>query len=405
MKFIALLLALLSIASAEKWAVLVSGSNYYWNYRHQADVAHAYHILIQNGYKPENVIVFSSNDCVYDKSNPFPGALYNHPGDDSINYYEGLVTDYEGEKATPENYLKVLSGDETAGGKVLKTTAEDTIFLAYFDHGGPDIVAFPAGGYLYRDYLEETILEMKSKKMYKKIVYYMEACYSGSMFVGFEEGDLIYALTAANPHESSYEYYCEDEAVVKGVNLGTCLGDEFSVHWMENVDEGNLNQTFKEHAEYLVDAVKLSHVSKFGDMSFQNEPISEVFEGDLAHLKVNRTYEKTKGVRGNIYLSKLNFYKRQMTTTNSRETQMEYYKELDLINRVDKYFEELVAKMKKFGKIVDILPIDGPIHNMDCYRKSIDYVESKLSQSDYMMKYFPTLASMCEQYNETPAYL
>ena len=78
---------------------------------------------------------------------------------------------------------------------------------------------------------------------------------------------------------------------------------------------------------------------------------------------------------------------------------------MDLINRVDKYFEELIAKMKKFGKIVDILPIDGPIHNMDCYRKSIDYVESKLSQSDYMMKYFPTLASMCEQYNETPAYL
>ena len=405
MKILILILALLAVSSAEKWAVLVAGSKDYWNYRHQADVAHAYRILIQNGYKPEHVILLSANDNVNHQFNPFPGTLYNHPGDNPINYYDGLVVDYEGEQVTAENYLKVLTGDESAGGKVLKSTAEDTVFLAFFDHGSPDLVCFPYGDYLYRQDLEKAFATMKEKKMYKKAVYYMEACYSGSMFANLEKDGLIYGLTAANATESSYAIFCDLDAHVKNIIMGTCLGDEFSVHWMENVDEGNLTQTFKEHAEYLVDVVKESHVSKFGDMSFQNEPISEVFEGDLAHLKVNRTYEKTKGVRGNIYLSKLNFYKRQMATTNSREAQTEYYKELDLINRVDKYFEELIAKMKKFGKIVDILPIPGPIHNMDCYRKSIDYVESKLSQSDYMMKYFPTLASMCEQYNETPAYL
>ena len=51
MKILILILALLAVSSAEKWAVLVAGSKDYWNYRHQADVAHAYHILIQNGYK------------------------------------------------------------------------------------------------------------------------------------------------------------------------------------------------------------------------------------------------------------------------------------------------------------------------------------------------------------------
>ena len=404
MKFIVLLLALLAVASADKWAVLVSGSEGYWNYRHQADVAHAYHILIQNGYKPENVILFTANDAADDQYNPFPGTLYNHPGDDPINYNEDLVIDYEGEKATVENYLKVLTGDESAGSKVLKSTSEDIIFLAYFDHGGDDIVAFPSGPYLYRQDLEKAFATMKEKKMYKKIVYYMEACHSGSMFTGLAKDDLIYALTAASPDESSWAYYCGDAAVVKGKNLGTCLGDEFSVKWMENVDEGNLKQTFEEHAAYITDAVKKSHVNKYGDMSFQSDPISEVFEGDLAHLKLNKKYEKTESIRGDIYLNKLNFFKRQMATTNSREAQTEYYKELDLINKVDKYFEELVAKMKKFGKIVDILPT-GPVQNLQCYKDSINFVENKFGRSDYMMKYFHTLASMCEQYNETPAYL
>ena len=404
MKFIALLLAFLAIASAEKWAVLVAGSMGYWNYRHQADLAHAYHILIQNGYKPENVIVFSANDIPTDPYNPFRDTLYNHPGDDPINYNENFVVDYELNDASVANYIKVLTGDESAGNKVLKSTSEDIIFLAYFDHGNDDVVTFPVGGYLYREDLEKAFQTMREKKMFKKVVYYMEACHSGSMFVNLEKDGGIYGLTAANPDESSWAYYCDDEAVVKGKNLNTCLGDEFAVHWMENVDEGNLNQTFKEHAEYLISAVKKSHVSKYGDMSFQDDPISEVFEGDLAHIKMNKKHEATKGVRGDIYLNKLNFFKRQMARSNAREFQDEYNKELDLINRVDKYFNDLVAKMKQYGKIVDILPT-GPIRNSQCYRKSIEFVENKFGRSDYMMKYFHTLASMCEQYNETPAYL
>ena len=404
MKFIALLFALLAVASAEKWAVIVAGSVSYWNYRHQADAAHAYHILIQNGYKPENIIVFSGNDVPNSVCNPFPGTLYNHPGDDPINYNENFVVDYEGGDADSITYLKVLVGDPTAGGKVLKSTAEDTVFLAYFDHGSEDLIGFPVGGYLYRKGLEDAFATMKEKKMHKKVIYYMEACHSGSMFVNLEKDGGIYGLTAANATESSWAYYCDDEAVVKGKNLNTCLGDEFAVHWMENVDEGNLNQTFEEHAEYLKNAVKQSHVSKYGDMSFQSDPISEVFEGDLAHLKMNKKHEATKGIRGDIYLNKLNYFKRQMATTNSREAQAEYYKELDLINRVDKYFNELISRMKTLGHNVDVHPTK-PIENDQCYMKSIDFVENKFGRSDYMMKYFYILGTMCEEVKDAMTYL
>ena len=39
------------------YAVLVAGSNGYINYRHQSDVFHAYHILLNNGMPAENIIV------------------------------------------------------------------------------------------------------------------------------------------------------------------------------------------------------------------------------------------------------------------------------------------------------------------------------------------------------------
>lgn len=42
-------------------------------------------------------------------------------------------------------------------------------------------------------------------------------------------GSVVYAVTAANPHESSYACYYDEK-------LETYLGDVFSVNWMENVD-------------------------------------------------------------------------------------------------------------------------------------------------------------------------
>lgn len=42
MKALAVLAILLVAVSADNYAVLVAGSNEFYNYRHQADVCHAY---------------------------------------------------------------------------------------------------------------------------------------------------------------------------------------------------------------------------------------------------------------------------------------------------------------------------------------------------------------------------
>jgi legumain len=47
---------------AANWAVLVAGSNGWMNYRHQADVCHAYQILHKNGIPDSNIIVMMYDD-------------------------------------------------------------------------------------------------------------------------------------------------------------------------------------------------------------------------------------------------------------------------------------------------------------------------------------------------------
>lgn len=81
-------------------------------------------------------------------------------------------------------------------------------------------------------------------------------------------------MTAANSQESSWGTYCD----VKNM---PCLGDEFSVNWMEDSDKENLNtETLTKQVQIVRSETKKSHVTEFGDTTtIPNEDVS-CFQGD-----------------------------------------------------------------------------------------------------------------------------
>lgn len=63
----------------------------------------------------------------------------------------------------------------------------------------------------------------------------MEACESGSIFEGVMPKDLdIYVTTASNAQESSFGTYCPGMDPSPPPEYITCLGDLYSVAWMED---------------------------------------------------------------------------------------------------------------------------------------------------------------------------
>lgn len=67
------------------------------------------------------------------------------------------------------------------------------------------------------------------------MVMYIEACEAGSMFEGMLNDKLnIYTTTAANAHESSWATYCPGMSPAAPAGFTTCLGDLYSISWMEN---------------------------------------------------------------------------------------------------------------------------------------------------------------------------
>ena len=89
----------------ELWVLLVAGSNGWFNYRHQADVCHAYQIVHAHGVPDDHIIVMMYDDIAYNIENPTPGKIINHPKGTDV--YQGVPKDYACGSVRPDIFLQV----------------------------------------------------------------------------------------------------------------------------------------------------------------------------------------------------------------------------------------------------------------------------------------------------------
>ncbi|BFY98330.1 hypothetical protein BsWGS_01370 [Bradybaena similaris] len=259
--------ATINVDARKNWALLIAGSAGYDNYRHQADICHAYQIVHKAGIPDEQVVVMMYNDIAENKENPYKSNIINKP--DGPNVYPGVLKDYTGKEVTAKTFLAVLQGDKEAiynqlgrNGKVINSGPDDYVFVYFADHGAPGILGMPNPPYLKARELNEALKKMHTQKKFAKLTFYVEACESGSVFDKLLPKDInIYVTTAANPDESSYACYYDDKRQ-------TYLGDVYSVKWMENTDASDLHtETLETQFKKVKEETKTSHVQQYGDLA------------------------------------------------------------------------------------------------------------------------------------------
>ena len=415
----ALVAILTPVAAAEKYAVIAAGSSGFMNYRHQADACHAYHLMVQSGVPAENIILMMQDDVANSSENPFPGQLFNKPGENPPDVYKGCKVDYSGDIVTGDLFQQVLTGDaKKAKGKVLKSGPSDTVFVNFVDHGGPGIIAFPNGPVFTVKQLSQTLKTMQSKHMFKQMVFYMEACESGSMFPDLQEDSKILAVTASNADESSWGTYCGDDAMVKGKNVGSCLGDLFSVNWMQDDDLGKYSsETFQSQIDKVTKLTNKSHVCSFGDKSFVDETIGSVETMAAAAGSLSATTpDATQGAvdARDIYLtqamwawtraadeeSKQKAWKRLVGVMKDREADEALFAGLATAACADVNPEDLIQCEKKFFsdrmKMSDMDCHHDLAHAVHEHCPASEFHNSAGGWNGFNMKFAQVLLNMCE---------
>ncbi|BFG18173.1 hypothetical protein CerSpe_044470 [Prunus speciosa] len=402
-----------------RWAVLIAGSNGYWNYRHQADICHAYQILKKGGLKDENIVVFMYDDIAYNEENPRPGVIINSPHGDDV--YKGVPKDYTGDDVTVNNFFAAILGNKTAltggTGKVVDSGPDDHIFIYYSDHGGPGILGMPTSPYIYANDLIEVLKKKHAAGTYKSLVFYLEACESGSIFEGLlPEGLNIFATTASNAEESSWGTYCPGEYPSPPPEYETCLGDLYSVAWMEDSDVHNLRSETL-HQQYELVKTRTandnsgfgSHVMQYGDVGLSKDNLF-VYMGtnpaneNYTFLGENSLRPSTKAVNqrdADLVHFWHKYRKAPEGSPRKIQAQKDFVEAMSHRMHMDqtmKLIGKLLFGIKKGPEVLNtVRPAGQPlVDDWDCLKTMVRSYETDCgSLSQYGMKHMRSLANIC----------
>jgi phosphatidylinositol glycan class K len=174
MKFSAALLPLLVapfVASehTSNWAVLVSTSRFWFNYRHLANVLSLYRTVKRLGIPDSQIILMLPDDMACNPRNAFPGTVYNN-ADRALDLYgDNIEVDYRGYEVTVENFIRLMTdrvGEDMPRSKRLMTDERSNILVYMTGHGGNEFLKFQDAEEISAFDLADAFGQMWEKKRY-----------------------------------------------------------------------------------------------------------------------------------------------------------------------------------------------------------------------------------------------
>jgi len=157
------------------------------------------------------------------------------------------------------------------------------VFLFMEDHGSPGAFYFPGFVPMYAADFMAAMQHMSDTWMYSRMVVYLTACESGSMFAGILPPNIsIYATSASPPDTSAYVTFCSPYDLINGKNSGingtwNCLASEFGIAFLNATDSFGMTQSWQQQFDDINSTMVLSSPEQYGDLSWTGSPIGLVF--------------------------------------------------------------------------------------------------------------------------------
>ncbi len=210
----------------ENWAVIVSTSDTWSNYRHQADALAMYQLLRRHGYDDRHIVFISEDNLAFHPNNLYRGEIRVRP--DGENLYHDVVVDYRLSDITIADLKEIMLGNK-AYPEVLDADERDNVIVFWCGHGGWNRLAWGDNTIKGKD-VRDILAAMHNAGRYRRMLFVIDACYSGSIGEACLGLPGVLFVTAANADEPS-------KADMKDIDMGVWLSNGFTRAFQETVDE------------------------------------------------------------------------------------------------------------------------------------------------------------------------
>ncbi|ODQ68072.1 hypothetical protein NADFUDRAFT_48730 [Nadsonia fulvescens var. elongata DSM 6958] len=235
------------------WAVLVSTSRFWFNYRHMANVLSMYRTVKRLGIPDSQIILMLSDDVACNPRNAFPGTVYNN-ADRALDLYgENIEVDYRGYDVTVENFLRLLTNrwdDDVPRSKRLLTDERSNIFIYMTGHGGDEFLKFQDAEEIGSFDIADAFGQMWEKRRYNEIFFMIDTCQANTMYTKFYSPNIL-AVGSSAKDQSSYSHHADSDVGVAVIDRFTYYNLEF----LESIDMNSDKTLYDLFASYNSDDI------------------------------------------------------------------------------------------------------------------------------------------------------
>lgn len=216
------------------WAVLVSTSRYWYNYRHISNTLSFYRTVKRLGIPDSNIILMLAEDVACNPRNPYPATVFNHVNHKLDLYGEDVEVDYRGYEVTVENFVRVLTGRHDPAiprAKRLLSNEGSNILIYLSGHGGNEFLKFQDTEELLAQDLADAVQQMYLKGRYYQILLLVDTCQAATLYQHITAPHVL-AGSSSVKGESSY-------SAATDIDVGLSLMDRWSsatLDFLEGVD-------------------------------------------------------------------------------------------------------------------------------------------------------------------------
>ena len=218
------------------WAVIVSTSRYWFNYRHASNALTVYWTLRNLGMPDDRIILMNAqSDASADLRNAIPGTILS--SSDDVDVHVDLMLDaqfdYLGEAVNPKTLMQVLAGrhdSDTLSSLRMNSNQDSNILIFMTGHGGDEFLKFHDNEEISAFDFQLVFMEMHLKMRYKSILFIVETCQAATISK-YITAPNVYTLSSSLASENSYSYYSNSAVGVSVIDRFTfSLGQFFDTY-------------------------------------------------------------------------------------------------------------------------------------------------------------------------------
>ncbi|EXJ67681.1 uncharacterized protein A1O5_09027 [Cladophialophora psammophila CBS 110553] len=223
------LVAVACAAQTSNWAVLVSTSRFWFNYRHLANTLSLYRTVKRLGIPDSQILLLLPDDMACNPRNAFSGTVYSNADRRMDLYGENVEVDYRGYEVTVENFIRLLTDrweESVPASKRLQTDEGSNILIYMTGHGGSEFLKFQDSEEISSWDLADAFSQMREKKRYNEMLFMIDTCQANTLYRQFYAPGII-ATGSSEEDESSYSHHADNDVGVAVIDRWTYYVLEF----------------------------------------------------------------------------------------------------------------------------------------------------------------------------------